>query len=788
MNRTLRLIMISALCLPSAAFPAINVLTWHNNLARNGQNLGEKQLTPTNVNFNSFGKLFQINVDGKVDAQPLIVSNVSIPNRGTHNVVIIATEHDTVYCCDADFGTILWRRSMLRSGETPSDSRGCDQVVPEIGITATPVIDLLTGPHGTIFVVAMSKNATSYFQRIHALDLVTGAEQFGGPVRIKATYPGTGDNNNGQGQVIFDPKQYKERPGLVLSQNVVYTFWASHCDQWPYTGWIIGYDKNTLARVRVVNLTPNGHGGAIWGSGAAPAVDGAGKIYLLNGNGTFETSLNASRFPSMGDFGNCIVKLSNVNLQLRVADYWTMYNTVAESQADEDLGSGGAVLLPPMIDLNGVTRYLLAGAGKDKHIYIADRDNLGKFVPTSNATLYQNVTGALAGPVFSVPAYFNGHLYYGAVNDHLKSFAFSNARLVTSPTSKSLVTFGYPGTTPSISANGTANAIAWAAANGTPAVLYAFDATNLAKKLYSSNDAGTRDHFGTGNKFIVPTVANGKVYVGTTSSVGVFGLLDPPRLSNLSARAVVPGGQNPLVLGFTIQGSESKTVGVRVLGPSLPLDGSSAATRLSDPVLELRDDNGRVIDSNDNWEANNSEIARLQGTEPGPHNQKEPAIVASLSPGDYTLTVRDANNAAGTALAEVYDLSTPLTSNFANFYARGFVGTGDEPLIGGIVVRGTATEQVLFRAIGPDLGNSGIANALPDPVLEIRDNNGMQVAFNDNWRESPQAEEISSLGLTPDSETDAALLLTLIPGNYTAVVRDAAGSTGVAQLETYELR
>jgi len=786
MNRNLRLVMVALLCLPSSAFPAINVLTWHNDLARTGQNLRETQLTPVNVNFNSFGKLFQINVDGKVDAQPLIVSNVSIPNRGTRNIVIIATEHDTVYCCDADFGTILWRRSMLRSGETTSDTRSCTQVVPEIGITATPVIDLTAGLHGTIYVVAMSKNATSYFQRIHALDLTTGAEQFGGPVAIAATYPGTGDNNNGQGQVVFDPSQYKERPGLALSGGIVYTFWASHCDIRPYTGWIIGYDKNTLARVRVLDLTPNGNAGAIWGSGAAPAVDGTGKIYLLNGNGTFETSLDANGFPSMSDFGNCILELSNVNQQLRVTDYWTMFNTLFESKTDQDLGSGGAVLLPPMVDVNGMTRNLLAGAGKDRHIYIADRNNLGKFVPSSNATLYQDVTSALSGPVFSVPAYFNGHLYYGAVGDRLKSFAFTNARLVTPPTSKSLVQFGYPGTTPSISANGTTNAIVWAASNELSAVLYAFDATNLAKQLYSSNDAGTRDNFGAGNKFIVPTVANGKVYVGTTSSVGVFGLLNPPHLSNISARALVAGGQNQLVLGFTIEGSESKTVGLRVFGRSLPLSKNSAATRLSDPTVELRDDNGRIINSNDNWEA--SEIARLQETTPGPHNQKEPAMVASLLPGDYTLTVHDANNAAGIALAEVYDLSSPLTSNFANFYARGFVGTGDEVLIGGITVRGTATEQVLFRALGSDLGNSGIANPLAHPVLEIRDNNGLLVASNDNWRGSPKAEEISSLGLAPDSETEAALLLTLVPGNYTAVVRGAAGSTGVAQLETYELR
>jgi hypothetical protein len=357
-----------AVCLPTIAVPATNVLTWHNDLARTGQNLRETQLTPANVNFTTFGKLFQINVDGKVDAQPLIVSNVTMPNGTVHNLVIIVTENDSVYCCDADHGTLLWRRSMLIAGEAPSDARNCDQVTPEIGVTATPVVDLATGPHGTTYVVAMSKNSTSYFQRLHALSLTTGAEQFGGPVKIAATYPGTGDNNNGQGEIIFDPKQYKERAGLALSAGIVYTTWASHCDYQPYTGWVIGYDKNTLARIRVLNLTPNGSGGAIWATGGAPAVDGLGNIYALIANGTFDTSLNANGFPSKSDFGNCIVKMSNLNQQLRVADYWTMGNTVAESAADQDLGSGNATLLPPMVDINGITRYLLVGAGKDNHI------------------------------------------------------------------------------------------------------------------------------------------------------------------------------------------------------------------------------------------------------------------------------------------------------------------------------------------------------------------------------------------------------------------------------------
>jgi hypothetical protein len=529
-----------------------------------------------------------------------------------------------------------------------------------------------------------------------------------------------------------------------------------------------------------LNLTPNGNDGAIWAAGAAPAADQNGKIYTLTGNGTFDTSLDANGFPSKSDFGNCIVKLSNVNGKLRVIDYWTMGNTVAESNADQDLGSGGATLLPPMVDGNGMTRHLLAGAGKDRHIYIADRDNLGKFVPNSNATLYQDVTGALAGSVFSEPAYFNGHLYYGAVGDVLKSFAFSNARLVTPPTSKTSVAFSYPGTTPSVSANGTANAIVWAAYNATPAILYAFDATNLAKQLYSSNDAGTRDNFGAGNKFIVPTVANGKVYVGTTSSVGVLGLFNPAHLSSISARTIIPSGGEQSVLGFTIKGSEPKTVGLRVLGPSLSLNSQSSATPLSDPLLELRGDNGQVISSNDDWEVKQWPFT--------PHNPKEPAMVVTLPPGDYTVSVRDARNAAGLALIELYDLSTPLTSNLASFYARGLVRTGDEVLIGGITAEGSAMEQILFRAIASDPGNSGNVNPLADPVLEVRDNNGERIASNDNWGDCPQAEEISALGLAPDRERDAALLLTLPPGSYTAVVRDTAGESGITRLETYEVR
>jgi hypothetical protein len=214
-------------------------------------------------------------------------------------------------------------------------------VTPEIGITATPVIDPSAGPHGTIYVVAMSKDGLgNYFQRLHALDLTTGAEEFGGPVTIDASFPGTGDNSAG-GMVVFDPAQYKERPGLLLSRGTIYTLWSSHCDIRPYTGWIIAFNQTTLARTGVLNITPNGEGGAIWAAGAGPAADSQGNVYFLAGNGTFDTTLNADGFPSMGDFGNAFIKVSPTE-PLHVADYFTMHDTVAESKADKDLGSGGA--------------------------------------------------------------------------------------------------------------------------------------------------------------------------------------------------------------------------------------------------------------------------------------------------------------------------------------------------------------------------------------------------------------------------------------------------------------
>jgi hypothetical protein len=502
-----------------------DVTTYHNDNARSGQNLTETILTPSNVNSSSFGKLLVISVDGKVDAQPLYLAKLSIPNRGIHNVLYVATEHASVYGFDADNGTLLWQVSMLASGETTSDDHGCFQITPEIGVTATPVIDPKAGPPGTIYVVAMSKDgAGNYHQRLHALDVTTGAEEFGGPQNIQASFPGTGDNSSG-GNVVFAPGQYAERAGLTLLNGVIYTAWTSHCDIRPYTGWVMGFDQSTLAQVSVLNLTPNGTEGSVWMSGAGPAADTSGNIFLLDANGTFDSAFDANGFPSQGDFGNAFLKISTANRQLSVADYFEMFNQGMENGSDEDLGSGGALLLPDLTDGLGHTRHLAVGAGKDSNIYVVDRDAMGKFSPSAN-NIYQEIQGALAGGVYSMPAYFNNTVYYGAVGDNIKAFAISNALFAGTPASQTGNTFGYPGATPSISANSTSNAILWAAENGSTAVLHAYDATNLSHELYNSNQAtGGRDQFGAGNKFITPMITNGKVYVGTTNGVGVFGLL-----------------------------------------------------------------------------------------------------------------------------------------------------------------------------------------------------------------------------------------------------------------------
>jgi hypothetical protein len=518
-----------ALTVTAAPAPAgVDVTTYHYDNTRDGLNSAETTLTLANVNSATFGLTGNFPVDGKVDAEPLLISGLALPG-GPTNVLYVATEHGSVYALNAATGVQIWKTSILGAAEETSDPHGCSQITPEIGITSTPVIDRSYGPNGAIFVVGMSRTkANVYFQRLHALDLVTGAELTGSPTEITATYPGTGAGSSG-GIVTFAPGQYAERAGLLLVNGTIYLAWTSHCDIAPYTGWVMGYDEASLQQTTVLNLTPNGSDGAIWMSGYGMAADSSNNIYLLDANGTLDPSFTAAGFPSQGDFGNAMLKLTTT-AGLAVADYFEPDNTIAESAADKDLGAGGALLLPDVIDASGTTRHLIVGAGKDGNIYVADRDNMGKFNQgiTTNSNLYQELPAALPSGAWSGPAFFNNTIYYGGVGDVLRAFPVANALLSTSPSSKSATVFAYPGETPSISANGTQNGIVWALENATSAaaVLHAYDASNLANELYNSGQAASgRDAFGNGNKFITPMIANGRVYVGTPNSVAVFGLL-----------------------------------------------------------------------------------------------------------------------------------------------------------------------------------------------------------------------------------------------------------------------
>src|SRR5690349_8810264 len=515
----------------TSAASASSVTTYHNDNARTGTNAAETILTPGNVTVNQFGKLFSYAVDGDVYAQPLYLPNVTVGTKGVHNVLYVATEYDSVYAFDADSNSganasPLWHTSFINPGAgiTPvsSTDASCSDISPYIGITGTPVIDPSSG---TLYVVANTKENGKFLQRLHALDVSSGAEKFGGPVVIQATVSGTGQGSSA-GKVNFDPLRENQRPGLLLANGVVYISWASHCDNEPYHGWVVAYNATTLVRAGFWNSTPNGGAGGVWQSGGALAADSANHVYFATGNGDFDANTGGA------DFGDSILKLSP-SIGGSPADYFTPYDEASLNASDGDLGSGGVVLLPTQ-PTGSPHQNLLVQAGKEGTIYLVNRDNMGKFNASSNDQIVQSVTGAI-GTVFCTPAWWNNTVYFGAINDVLKEFVFnpSTGLFNTSPHSQAVPSFGFPGATPSISANGNTNAILWAIQTdafktGGSAVLHAFDATNLSNELYNSSHNLARDNPGLAVIFAVPTVTNGKVYVGTRKQVSVYGLLPPP--------------------------------------------------------------------------------------------------------------------------------------------------------------------------------------------------------------------------------------------------------------------
>ncbi|MHB8474447.1 MAG: hypothetical protein ACYC9K_11285 [Sulfuricaulis sp.] len=491
------------------------VLTYHNDNTRSGQYLQEKILTPGNVNTTTFGKIFSFSVDGAVYAQPLYISNVPIAGL-LHNVIFVATEHNSVYAFDADSKTDvpLWHTSFIDPAKgittVPSIDTNCADINPEIGITSTPVIDPATG---ILYVVAMTKENGTYAHRIHALDITTGNEKFGTGMKIQASVPGTAAPNDGKGHLVFTSLLENQRAALLLSNNVLYISVGSFCDLGNHHGWLLTYDSKTLNLLGAFSSTPNGTEGGIWQSGGGAAADVNGNVYVITGDGSFDASSGGS------NYGNTFLKFSGASLT--VADYFTPFNQAILAAVNGDLGSGGALLLP---DQSAGPAHLLVSAGKQGTIYLLNRDNMGKFQAANDNQIVQSLPGPYS--LFGTPAYFKNTVYMAAAGDGLKAYTLSNGQLSLSKQSTSV--FRWPGATAVISANGSNNGIVWALetnGSGAPAILHAYSAADVSIELYNSNQSPARDFPGSAVKFAIPTVINGKVYVGAQDQVTVFGLL-----------------------------------------------------------------------------------------------------------------------------------------------------------------------------------------------------------------------------------------------------------------------
>jgi hypothetical protein len=474
------------------------VFTYHNDLSRDGVNTQEYALNTSTVKAATFGKRFACAIDASAFAQPLWVANVAI-GGGTHNVLVAATVHNTVYVFDADASPCqtYWSKSLLASGETWASSTdvNCSDVGPDIGIVGTPVIDPNTK---TIYVVSKSKNGATFHQRLHALSLIDGSEKFNGPQEIAFT----------SGGATFDPLRQNQRPALALVNGVVYVAWGSYCDSGLYYGWMVGYNPSNLSQVSVFNDDATSGGGGIWMSGGAPAADSSNNIYLITGNGNWD---------GVSQFGDSFLKLSS---GLTVSSFFTPTNQSALNGGDGDLGAGGAAIL---VDQPGSVPHLLVGGGKEGKLYVLNRDNLGG---SGDSNAVQSFS--IGNGIYATAAFWQNTLYIAPLQGNLQALSLNPASgtFTVSPSSQSPTGYGFPGATPSISSQGSTNGVVWTLERPDPvvgAILHAYDATNLATELWNSTGNGA-DQAGVDVKFTVPTVANGKVYVGTATEISVYGL------------------------------------------------------------------------------------------------------------------------------------------------------------------------------------------------------------------------------------------------------------------------
>jgi hypothetical protein len=514
------------------------VYTYHNDLARDGVNSQEYALTPSNVSTSTFAKLFSCPVDGAIYAQPLWVANLTVSGV-KHNVVFITTQHDSLYAFDADASPCvqLWHTNLIDSTHGGSSSEttvpsgptgylvggGSGDITPEVGVTGTPVIDPSTN---ILYVVSKSVIASgpTFYQRLHAIDLATGNEKTNSPVTISGTYPGTGDGGT---TVTFNPRQQNQRPGLALVNGTVYIAWASHEDTPPYYGWVIGYTYNSndsaFTQSYVLNVSPNVGYGGIWMGGAAPSADANNHIYLITGNAKFDA--NSATAPN-NDYGDSFLQLTT---GLSVSSYFTPSDQASDDANDQDFGAGGSAVVLNLP--SGSPQHLVIGGGKDGTLYLVNGDAMGG-LGDSNARQHFNIGKG----IFATGAFWNNNFYIAGVSGPLISHSFNTSTNLfnTAVSSQSSTSYGFPGSSPSVSSSGTSNGIVWALNNASyctpqssgcgPAVLHAYNASSLTSDLWNSSMVST-DAAGNAVKFTVPTVANGKVYVGTrgNNTGGVYG-------------------------------------------------------------------------------------------------------------------------------------------------------------------------------------------------------------------------------------------------------------------------
>lgn len=712
--------LFSALTLPAlfligwGATAQVSVVTQHYDIGRVGANTSETALTPTNVNTQSFGKLFSYAVDGYVYAQPLYLPGVTMgagtPQAGSkHNVVFIATENDSVYAFDADSNFTaanavpLWHITLLDAAHgaaagartmLSTDIRTGD-LVPAIGITGTPVIDPKTG---TLYVVGKTKENNAYIQRLHALDIASGAEKFGGPVVLAGSVPGNGSGSV-SGTLHFDAFYENQRAGLLLLNGIVYIGFSAHEDIGPWHGWILAYNAATLRQTGVWCSTPNSLRGGIWGAGAGLAADVPdptghpfGRMFVTTGNGTFDAV--APNYTNAMDFGDSVVRLDLSNGVptmssggKTVGDSFTPYNQASLDNSDLDQGSGGALLLP---NAASGTQHLLVQAGKTGKVYVLNQESLGGYHPTNTVDPQQKTA---VRPFYGVPAYWNGNVYFWGSTDHLRAFSFVNGVMSSAAISTSVETSNFPGSTPVVSANGTTNGIVWNLLSANFATqgnetLQAHNATDVSKLLYSSDQNISRDNPGPSVKFTVPTVANGKVYVGAEYQVSVFGLLNGA--TQVSAPAISPASKS-FISPITVTMSDS-TAGAAIHYTTNGSVPTAASPTYAGPI---------TVSGTETIKA----IALATGH-----------LASNVSAATYTKQTQTAmpkfSPAPGTYSSKQLVTITSSTANAAIYYTTNGLTptTASTKYIGPVSIGSTATLKAMATASG--LTNSAVASGL----------------------------------------------------------------------------